>query len=299
MPSGSSAAWSRRTARPAVVTAVRKQLGDHPKGLWFALANVNDPQAPYEPPRELLKDASPPPGAPLPHHTHIWVGRVRLGRSNPGSAELGYIRRLYRGELQIVDKALGDLLQLLEETGRLEAAIVVVVGVHGEEFLEHGGAGHGRTLFEESLRVPLLIHAPQLLAPGRVTVPVDLLDLAPTLADLTGVPPSDAWQGESLVPVIDDPQPPPRLVVAYLGDGSRAGIVGDHKVVLGPGGREAYFDLGRNPTESPDRDDQGGVGLRIVRTALAWQLEHEARWRRARWGTGANLRSAFAQDLGM
>jgi membrane-anchored protein YejM (alkaline phosphatase superfamily) len=224
---------------------------------------------------------------------------VRLGKTLPGEAELGWVRRLYRGELQIVDEAVGELVAELREKQRLDDAIVVVVGVHGEEFFEHGGAGHDRTLFEESLRVPLIIHAPEVLAPGRVTVPVDLLDLAPTLADLTGVPVPDGWQGESLVPVIDDPQPPPRLVVAYLGDGSRAGIVGDHKLVLGAGGRETYFDLDRNAAEAPAQDDVGGIGLRIVRTALAWQLTHEARWRRARWGTGANLRPAFAQDLGM
>jgi membrane-anchored protein YejM (alkaline phosphatase superfamily) len=224
---------------------------------------------------------------------------VRLGKTLPGEAELGWVRRLYRGELQIVDMAVGELVESLRSAGRLDAAILVVVGMHGEEFFEHGGAGSGKTLYEESLRVPLLVHAPEVLAPGRVTVPVDLLDLAPTLADLSGIPAPDAWQGESLVSVIDDPQPPPRLVIAYLGDGSRAGIVGDHKLLLGSGGHETYFDLTRNRAEALDHDDVGGVGLRIVRTALAWQLDHEARWRRARWGTGANLRAAFAQDLGM
>ncbi len=284
---------------PAVVEALRRAWSDRPKARWFAWANLDDPQAPYEPPRELLRDVSMPPGAPPPHHTQIWVGRVRLGKTLPGEAELGWVRRLYRGELQIVDQAIGDLIEALRSAGRLDAAILVVAGVHGEEFFEHGGAGSERTLYEESLRVPLLVHAPEVLAPGRVSVPVDLLDLSPTIADLVGVPASEQWQGESLVPVIDDPQPPPRLVVAYLGDGSRAGIVGDHKLLLGAGGQETYFDLARNETESLTAQDVGGIGLRIVRTALAWQLPHEARWRRARWGTGANLRAAFAQDLGM
>ena len=287
------------TNAPAVVEALRRAWGERAKDRWFAWANVNDPQAPYEPPRELLREVIAPPGAPQPHHTQIWIGRVRLGKTLPGEAELGWVRRLYRGELQMVDQAVGDLIEGLRSAGRLDDAIVVVVGVHGEEFFEHGGAGSERTLYEESLRVPLLVHAPEVLAPGRVTVPVDLLDLAPTIADLVGVPAAEQWQGESLVPVIDDPQPPPRLVVAYLGDGSRAGIVGDHKLLLGAGGQETYFDLTRNETESLEGQDVGGVGLRIVRTALAWQLPYEARWRRARWGTGANLRAAFAQDLGM
>jgi len=282
----------------AVVTMLRRLVTGRSER-WFLLANVNDPQAPYEPMRELTADVVPPPGAPLAHLTHVWVGRVHMGKHEPTSDELKYVRRLYRGELQMVDAALGDLLEMLERQGRLEDAVVVLMGVHGEEFFEHGGAGHGRKLYDESITVPLAIRAPKLLAPGRVTVPVDLLDLGPTLADLVGVTPPDVWQGETLVPVIDDPQPPPRLVVAYLGDGSRAAVVGNHKLILGSGLAEAFYDLGSDSGEKTDLALEGGVALRMVRTALSWQLMHEGRWKRARWGTGANLRPAFAMDLGM
>jgi arylsulfatase A-like enzyme len=146
------------------------------------------------------------------------------------------------------------------------------------------------------------MRAPKLLAPGRVEVPVDLLDLAPTLADLLGLGYESNWQGESLVPLIDDPTPPPRLVVSYLGDGSRAAIVGDYKFVLGPGqGRESqhFYDLDADPSEQADVLVDGGVALRVVRTALAWELPEQPRWSRARWGTGVNLQPAFALDHGL
>ncbi len=266
---------------------------------WFVYANVNDPQAPYEPPRERLGELSTPEGAPLPHLTHIWVGRVYTGKHEPSTEELRYVRRLYRGELQVVDDALSELMTALTDAERLDDAIVVLLGIHGEEFFEHGSAGHGRNLHEESIQVPLLIRAPTLLAPGKVTVPVDLLDLAPTLADLIGARVPDTWQGESLVPVIDDPQPPPRLVVSYLGDGSRAALVGSYKLIVGAGRAETFFDLSVDPAERVDRHLDGGVALRVVRTALGWQMKHQDRWKRARWGTGANLRPAFAMDLGM
>ena len=275
----------------------------------FVYADLVDPQAPYDPPRELLGDLQAPEGAPLPHLSHLWLGRVRTGAVVPDAAQREYIRRLYRGELQVVDGAVGDLLRALADAGELDQAIVVLVGVHGEEFLEHGGTGHGHTLHDESLRVPLAIRAPALLAPGRVSAPVDLLDLAPTLADLLGLPIPPEWQGDSLVPVIDDPQPPPRLVVAYLGDGSRAAVVGDLKLILGSGrDSQRFYDLSLDPGETTSRTDGGGIGLRVVRTALAWEMmtpgtarpgEPAQRWKRARWGTGADLRPAFARDHGM
>ncbi len=283
----------------AVMAAVLANRGARAPRL--AYADMVDPQAPYDPPRDLLAGLLAPEGAPLPHLTHLWLGRVRTGAIVPDTAQREYIRRLYRGELQRVDLAVGSLLDALEADGTLAEAIVVLVGVHGEEFFEHGGVGHGVTLHEESLRVPLAIRAPALLAPGRVSVPIDLLDLAPTLADLLGLPFPAAWQGDTLVPVIDDPQPPPRLVVAYLGDGARAAIVGDLKLILGSGrDSQRFYDLAADPGELDNRVDTGGVALRIVRSALAWELAAPGQtWKRARWGTGANLRPAFATDHAM
>ncbi len=284
-------------ATAVVADAIERLQGK--AGRWYMHANVNDPQAPYDPPRELVRDVTPPPGSPLAHLTHIWVGRVRLGKTEPTPAELAYMRRLYRGEIQVVDQAIGDLVRWLERERRLDDAIVVVLGVHGEEFYEHAGAGHSRSLFEESLAVPLAIRAPSLLAAGRVQTPVDLLDLSPTLLDLQGIERPDRWQGRSLLPIIDDPQPPPQAVNAYLGDGSRAMVVGQHKLVLGPGRKEEYTDLRADPAEDPEVPSIPGIGLRIVRTALAWELLTDVAWRRARWGTGANLTATFARDWGM
>lgn len=282
----------------AVVRAALQAIAGRPAPR-FVYADMIDPQAPYDPPREYV-GGSAPEGAPPPHLTHLWLGRVRAGKVVPDAAQREYLRRLYRGELQVVDAAVGELMAALQERGGLDEAVIVLFGAHGEEFFEHGGVGHGFSLYEESLRVPLMIRAPALLAAGRVTAPVDLLDLGPTLADLLGLPFPSEWQGDTLVPLIDDPQPPPRLVVAYLGDGARAAIVGDHKLVVGSG-RDAQrlFDLARDPGEASDLAAAGGLGLRVVRTALAWELAAEGRWKRTRWGTGANLRPAFALDHGM
>ncbi|MCA9683712.1 MAG: sulfatase-like hydrolase/transferase, partial [Myxococcales bacterium] len=284
-----------------VVLAMLGEIEQRPSPR-FIYGVFNDAQAPYDPPSEVLTNVVVPEGGPLQHRTHIWVDRVRAGVLEPDRAQLEYVRRLYRGELQVFDAALGLLMEVLSERGELDTSIIVIVGLHGEEFLEHGSTGHGRTLYEESIHVPLAIRAPQLLAPGRVDAPVDLLDLGPTIVDLLGVEFAPQWQGESLVPLIDDPQPPPRLIVSYLGDGSRAAIIGVYKFVLGPGrGRESqhFFDLAADPGELEDTIAMGGVALRMVRTALSWELLEQPHWSRPRWGTGANLLPAFALDHGL
>ncbi|MFO7565198.1 MAG: sulfatase [Enhygromyxa sp.] len=284
-----------------IVRALLDEIEQRPRPR-FVYAVFNDAQAPYDPISEVLTDVVVPPDAPAQHRTHMWIERVRTGVIELERSHLAYVRRLYRGELQVIDMALGQLLDALAERDELDDAVIVLLGIHGEEFLEHGGTGHGRTLYEESVHVPLAIRAPKLLAPGRVAAPVDLLDLSPTLADLLGLEFDPQWQGESLVPLIDDPQPPPRLIVSHLGDGSRAAVIGNYKLVLGPGrGRESqhFYDLTADPAEHEDRIAEGGIALRMVRTALGWQLPEQLLWKRPRWGTGANLQSAFALDHGL
>jgi arylsulfatase A-like enzyme len=304
-----------------IVRRMLEQVDTRPEPR-FIYATMNDAQAPYDPPSELIADVGVvpdppseliadvgvvPEGAPVQHRTHMWVGNVRLGNVVPTDEQLHYVRRLYRGELQVVDRALADFMEGLRQRGELDSSIIIVVGIHGEEFLEHGGAGHGFTLYEESIHVPLAIRAPELLDPDTVSVPVDLLDLGPTIADLLGIQPPANWNGESLVSLIDDPTPPPRLLTAYLGDGSRAGIIGHYKLIVGRGrgpGSQRLYDLAADAEEAEDLLDpshgrSGGIALRMLRTALAWESPETPSWDRARWGTGANLRPAYALDHGM
>lgn len=306
---------SRRNGADVLIEMLEEELENRRRPI-FAYTTLSDPQAPYDPSEEVVGDliARRPETAPFPNRTHMWVGRVRLGKVEPLPEDIRFVRELYLGELAVIDQALGSLIDTLTQRGELDETIIALVGIHGEEFLEHGGAGHGRNLFQESIHVPLAIRAPGLLAPTTVRAPVDLLDVGPTLLDLAGVPPPRSWQGQSLVPLVDDPQPAPRLVVSSYGDGSRMGRVGEFKFVLGPGvgaTSEHFYDLGDNPEERPppapeppaegepaQQSVEGGVGLRVVRTAMAWHLWQESRWKRARWGTGASLERAFGQDLG-
>ncbi len=106
---------------------------------------------------------------------------------------------LYDAEVRATDTAIGRLLQAARAPGGPPTAIVLTAD-HGEEFGEHGGAYHGSTLYGEATHIPLIIAAPGL---PRRTEPraVRHIDLAPTIADLLGLPPSPDWMGRSLLAV--------------------------------------------------------------------------------------------------
>jgi arylsulfatase A-like enzyme len=101
--------------------------------------------------------------------------------------------------------------------------VVVVVSDHGEEFLEHGRLTHGRTLYDEVLRVPLIVRVPGRAA-VEVRTAVSLADVAPTLLELCGVAPLHEMDGRSLVPLIDGEVPagaPPQLAELNLDRANR------------------------------------------------------------------------------
>lgn len=111
--------------------------------------------------------------------------------------------QLYDGEVAAVDDQLRQLCAELSDKGFLERAIIILTSDHGEELLEHGEADHGRTLFDESVRIPLLVIAPGFIGGRRVEDNVSLLDVAPTLIDLVGVAAEPRWEGQSLLPFLE------------------------------------------------------------------------------------------------
>jgi len=116
---------------------------------------------------------------------------------------MAYSRSLYNGDVRANDTAIQRLFERLQSNGALERALVVVTSDHGEEFMEHGGTSHGFSLYEELIRVPLIIWAPGLLPAGkRITEPVQSIDIYPTLLSLAGLEAPEGLQGRDLSPLI-------------------------------------------------------------------------------------------------
>jgi arylsulfatase A-like enzyme len=100
----------------------------------------------------------------------------------------------YDSEIAYTDHHLGAVLEKLASDGLRENTIVAITSDHGEEFLDHGGRYHTLTLFDEVLRVPLMIRAPG-LGPHQIFYSVGLIDLAPTLLDLAALPIPEGFGG--------------------------------------------------------------------------------------------------------
>ena len=102
----------------------------------------------------------------------------------------------YDGEIHKVDAEFDRLLRGMRS--RISRDLVVVVTAdHGEEFRDHGGVYHGSTLYDEQIRVPLIVQAPD-LEPRRVAAPVELTDVAPTVLGMVHAPIPDTMRGDDL-----------------------------------------------------------------------------------------------------
>lgn len=113
-----------------------------------------------------------------------------------------HIKALYDGEIAFADRAIGELLDGLDNRGLRENTVVVFMSDHGEEFFDHGGFAHGHTLYEELLRVPLIFRLPRRV-PANLRIPgmVRLVDIMPTLLSLLGIDSGASMEGRDLSPL--------------------------------------------------------------------------------------------------
>ncbi len=115
------------------------------------------------------------------------LGLIRAAGTPIDADGVRFLFDLYDAEIRELDDLLGEFLVWLDERGLAENTIVAITSDHGEEFMEHGSLLHGRTYYQEVIRVPWILHGPGVPAGVRVATPVHHVDVAPTLLALAGV----------------------------------------------------------------------------------------------------------------
>ena len=237
-----------------------------------------DPHDPYLPHPELI-EAPEPPGRFDGSRREL----AALDRAAPAEVtemDRARIRHLYAGEVRYCDLWVGELIRGLEERGLRDRVLLIVTADHGEGLWDHGLRAHGRDLYEEQVRVPLIVDPPVGQwgdQPLRMTTPVSLLDIAPTILAAYGIPPPMDYRGADLTPLLRGERRPPRLRSVYAeldldGRDLDALRLGDHKLIRdrrpAAAGRLELYDLGEDPGERSDLASQGSALLAPLAGAL-------------------------------
>ena len=132
-------------------------------------------------------------------HPYDGSGYARAAHQHPDPSEAPALTELYDGEITYWDAEFGKLLDALEERGLYDELTIVVTSDHGEEFNEHGGFWHGTTLYDEQVRVPLLVKLPNGRRGGTVVRHwVQSIDLMPTMLRQLGIEVPPGVQGGDL-----------------------------------------------------------------------------------------------------
>ena len=227
--------WSKQHYAPAdvVLATARQELAlaaEDPRPL-FLVVHLMEPHSPYF------------------RHPEDGTGL----QPDPERSNRDELWSRYLGEVWWMDSQLGDFFADLQRASAWDHTVVVVSGDHGEEFHEHGGWWHGRTLYEEVTRVPLLLKPPSREAAGtRVATRVTTLDIAPTLAAVAGLDRPEQWQGLPLPP-FGPGTLHPQANQAFRGQQQRAVWDGDWKLLQHPEEPPALFNLSTDPAELDNR----------------------------------------------
>jgi arylsulfatase A-like enzyme len=223
---------------------------------FFLWVHFLDPHSPYEPPKrftrhldeQLIRDFGT-------SSEGITVSQVRSGRLLSSPRQRKWLRELYDAEVRWVDESVGRIVEELKAHELFDQAIVVLVADHGEEFWDHGGWEHGHTLYDELVRVPLIVKLPNIARSGIVDFPTSIAAIAPTLLDLAGasIEPTHGIASSitsSLLDGVEAPSHPIPLAGIEYFDRREAVVFDEFKFVHWlESGRKELFDLTRDPME--------------------------------------------------
>ena len=242
---------------------------------FFLYLHELDPHSPYEPLPPYADDLKEAYVGDLDDR-HVVARGYRFGLIDLEPADVDHMKRLYNGEVRYMDRFLARLLAQLQKSGVRDQTLIVFVSDHGEEFGEHRGLGHGATLFEESIRVPMIWSLPGVLPEGeRSAQPASLVDVTPTVLELLGLPFPVVTQGQSLLGAMLDPraEDPQKNLVAILKDSHDSLRSGRWKLIREGVQSDSFrlYDLERDPEERLDRWATHPIQGSVLKQELLWQ----------------------------
>jgi choline-sulfatase len=207
------------------------------------------------------------------------VSRVAInsGSRVPSRDEIEFLEALFDGSINYVDHQIGAFVHELHRLGLADHTIIGVTADHGEAFMEHGIIEHTEVLYNEVIRVPLILAGPGLPTGKRISSQVRSIDIMPTLLHLCGLQPTCEIQGTSLVSWIAGACVSDLMAASETERRGRIKALcdGQHKLIRKEAeNRQELYDLVRDPTESNDISSSNlGLLAALEAQFAAWEEE--------------------------
>jgi choline-sulfatase len=243
---------------------------------FFLYVHAIDPHVPYKPTAQFLKLYDPEPYSGVVDFSddNTLLEKIKIGDIKLKARDKVHLEALYDSEISYHDLHFKTILQALEKRNLANNTMIVVVADHGEEFWDHGSVGHGHSVYEELLRIPMVVRIPGLTnGPMRIESSSGLVDVLPTVMEALGLPLPPGLSGRSLMPELrGDALDAPRVTVSGFMDGWRTAVVGRIKLIQRTEKRVMLHDLGKDPHEQTDVAAQRPISLRYLRGQLGLAL---------------------------
>ncbi len=243
---------------------------------FFLYVHAIDPHVPYRPTAEFLSIYDPLPynGVVDFSNDTALLEKIKVGSIKLKDRDKARLEALYDSEISYHDVHFRAIMTALEKRGLMEDTMIVVVADHGEEFWDHGSVGHGHSVYDELLRIPMVIRVPG-LTQGNAPIQssVGLVDVMPTVLEALGEPIPPGLSGRSLLKELSGSgADAPQVTVSGFMDGWRTAVVDRLKLIQRTERRVMVHDLTSDPHEQTDVTAQRPITTRYLRGQLGLAL---------------------------
>jgi len=274
-----------------IVNAALGQLDKHRDGPTYLFLGTIDTHGPWVARKPWIDIYSPGPY----HGPFQEFGTAKDLGFKPGSmgcsiipppADVERLRAIYDSAVSYHDQQVGRVIAQLKAWGIWDQTMLIITADHGEELFEDQRCGHGGSLRDSLVRVPLLIHDPSRFPAGTIVDEgAEGIDLLPTILSAIGKPPLGAAQGDALEPLAQGiGKGWARPSYASMYEASHAMRIGRWKVRVSWTGAPLVDDLVADPGETQDMTATHPVERRMLTDDLGLFLSLRTRWQKTAWG---------------